>query len=179
MLYESNLSRLTLPTLAVAAMLAGCSSMGMGGAPKAVAKLEPTRGSMVTGVVTFEQQRDYVMVVAKVSGLVPNQEHGFHVHEKGDCSSGDGMSAGGHFNPLGHQHGGAAGTGHAGDMPNLKADSNGEARVSFQFIGATIGSGVTDIVGRGLIVHAKPDDYRTQPTGDAGGRLACAVIKTE
>jgi Cu-Zn family superoxide dismutase len=179
MLYRPILSRLTLPALAVVTVLAGCSTIGMGGPPKAVARLEPTRGSTVTGVVTFEQQKDYVMVVAKVSGLVPNQEHGFHVHEKGDCSSGDGMSAGGHFNPLGHPHGGQAGTGHAGDMPNLKADSNGEARVSFQFIGATIGSGVTDIVGRGLIVHAKPDDYHTQPTGDAGGRLACAVIRTE
>ncbi|MDB6001315.1 MAG: superoxide dismutase [Rhizobacter sp.] len=176
---RSILSRLSLPTLALSTLLAGCGTLGMQGNPKAIARLEPTKGNTTAGVVTFEQQKGYVVVVAKITGLTPNQEHGFHVHEKGDCSSGDGMSAGGHFNPLGHPHGGAAGMGHAGDMPNLKADSAGEARVSFQFIGATVGGGATDIIGRGLIVHAKPDDYRTQPTGDAGGRLACAVIRAD
>jgi Cu-Zn family superoxide dismutase len=144
---------------------------------KATARLEPTRGSSASGTVSFEQHGDHVMVVAKVSGLKPNQEHGFHAHEKGDCSSGDGMSTGGHFNPNGKPHGPQNADHHAGDMPALKADASGNAEARFHLTGVSIGSGPADLVGKGLIVHAQPDDYSTQPTGNAGARIACGVIR--
>jgi Cu-Zn family superoxide dismutase len=118
-----------------------------------------------------------VKVSANVSGLKPGAQHGFHVHEKGDCSSGDGMSAGGHFNPAGKPHGPQSGDHHAGDMPNLVADASGNASASFTIHGVSIGSGAADIVGKGLIVHRDPDDYKSQPVGNAGPRLACAVIR--
>ncbi|MCX7659042.1 MAG: superoxide dismutase family protein [Caldimonas manganoxidans] len=149
----------------------------MMGGPMAMAVLEPTRGQGASGRVMFHQMgEDQVMVHAMVKGLKPNAEHGFHIHDKGDCSSGDGMSAGGHFNPGGHPHGGQAGPRHAGDMPNLRSNANGEADMRFTLSGVSIGRGAADIVGRGLIVHAEPDDYRTQPTGNSGARIACGVI---
>lgn len=165
-------------TLAAAAWLTGCAGMQNGSGPMAMAKLEPTRGNTTAGTVTFRQQGEHVLVHAMVEALKPGQEHGFHIHEKGDCSSGDGVSAGGHFNPAGKPHGPPdSGERHAGDLPALKADAQGRADVKFQLMGATVGSGAaTDIVGRGLIVHAQPDDYRTQPTGNSGARIACAVI---
>jgi Cu-Zn family superoxide dismutase len=166
----------TLSIAVVAAALAGCAGMSPGAGPTATAKLEATRGNANTGTVTFSQQGDRVMVHARVEGLKPGQEHGFHVHEKGDCSSGDGMSTGGHFNPTGKPHGPQDADHHVGDLPALKADANGRADAQFHVTGVTIGSGVADIVGKGLIVHAMPDDYRTQPTGNAGGRIACGVI---
>jgi superoxide dismutase, Cu-Zn family len=161
----------------LAALLAGCATMG-GGEPRASAQLQPTRGNNVAGSVTFTQKGDKVAVVANVSGLKPNQEHGFHVHEKGDCSSGDGMSAGGHFNPKGSPHGHhSTQARHAGDMPNLKADANGNASLRVELDLITVSDGPTSVVGRGLIVHANPDDYKSQPVGNAGARLACAVIQ--
>jgi len=142
-----------------------------------VATLAPTTGNSTTGTVRFVQQGDTVKVSGEVRGLKPNSEHGFHVHEKGDCSSGDGMSAGGHFNPAGRPHGRhGQGMHHAGDLVSLRADANGVARFNFDSSTISVGSGPADIVGRGLIVHRDPDDYTTQPTGNAGARLACAVI---
>ena len=178
----------TLPLVAALSMLllAGCESVslaegpagaaGAAGAPGAVAELRPTTGNNASGTVRFTQQRDGVMVQVRVSGLTPGQQHGFHVHEKGDCSSGDGMSTGGHFNPTNKPHGPQDAEHHAGDLPSLKADSNGVAEGVYTVAGISIGSGVADIVGKGLIVHAQPDDYKTQPTGNSGARIACAVI---
>jgi len=166
-----------LAMLAATLVVAGCASMGMGAkGPSAVANLQPTKGNDAKGTVTFSQAGDVVHVSANISGLKPNATHGFHVHEKGDCSSGDGMSTGGHFNPAGKPHGPQSGEHHAGDMPSLNADSYGNANVSFDLHGVSIGSGSADLVGRGLIVHRDPDDYKTQPTGNAGPRIACAVI---
>jgi len=165
-----------LLSILIAGLLAGCATIG-GGGPSATAQLQPTRGNSVTGKVTFTQKGDKVAVVANVSGLKPNQEHGFHVHDKGDCSSGDGMSAAGHFNPGGTPHGPQQGPRHGGDMPNLRADANGNARASFTIDDVTVAAGPKSIVGRGLIVHKDPDDYKTQPTGNSGARLACAVIR--
>jgi Cu-Zn family superoxide dismutase len=165
------------PACLAALLAAGCASMGDATGPKAVANLASTKGNSAAGVVTFEQKGSVVRVSGTLTGLKPNAEHGFHVHEKGDCSSGDGMSAGGHFNPAGKPHGHHGGEArHAGDMPNLKADASGKAAFSFEVPGLTIGSGPADIVGKGLIVHRDPDDYRSQPAGNAGPRLACAVI---
>lgn len=164
----------TLLSLAAAMLLGACATPS---GPSAQAQLLATRGNTTSGEVRFVQQGSKVMVSGEVRGLKPGAEHGFHVHDKGDCSSGDGMSAGGHFNPGGQKHG-AHGTGehHVGDLPSLKADANGVARFSFTSTTLAVGSGSNDIVGRGLIVHRDPDDYVTQPTGNSGPRLACAVI---
>ena len=163
----------------VAVGIAGCASMGGGQEYRATATLEPTKGNETAGTVTFVQRGDKVLVNADVRGLKAGVEHGFHVHEKGDCSSGDGMSAGGHFNPDGVPHGHVqpSDTGHAGDMPNLKADGSGNARASFEMGKMTVADGKFSIAGKGLIVHKDPDDYKSQPTGNAGPRLACSVIK--
>lgn len=158
-----------------AVLLSACAGHGRGG-PSAEAKLTPTQGTTTTGTVVFVQKGSDIEVTAHVAGLTPGA-HGFHIHEKGDCSAPDGMSAGGHFNPAGQPHGDhAAGPHHAGDMPNLKADASGTAVADVTLKGLGIGSGAADIVGKGVIVHANPDDYRTQPTGNAGGRLACGVV---
>lgn len=164
-----------LAPIAAALLLGACASTPSG--PRAVAQLQSTTGNTASGTVSFVQSGDKVLVSGEIRGLKPGAEHGFHVHEKGDCSSGDGMSAGGHFNPTGQPHGNHADMGHhAGDVPSLKADASGVAKFSFESKTISVGSGATDIVGKGLIVHRDPDDYKTQPTGNAGPRLACAVI---
>ena len=149
-----------------------------GSGVKATANLQPTKGSTVRGTVNFEQRGEKVRVAANISGLRPNGEFGFHVHEAGDCSSGDGMSAKGHFNPFGKPHG-AHGSAerHAGDLPSLKSDAKGNASLTADVDTISVGSGPGNIVGRGLIVHVQPDDFKTQPTGNAGARSACAVIQ--
>ena len=163
--------------IAAATMLAACQSMAPDG-PKATADLQPTKGSTVRGSVSFVQVGDKVRVSARVTGLRPNGEFGFHIHETGDCSSGDGMSTKGHFNPHGkpHAHSGATER-HAGDLPSLKSDGSGNASVSIDLDIITVSPGPASVVGRGLIVHVQPDDYKTQPTGNAGARSACAVIQ--
>ncbi len=169
----------TLSLLASAVgVLSGCAGgPGMHSGPAAEAVLAPTKGHATAGTVRFEQHGQHVMVTGRITGLKPGQEHGFHVHEKGDCSSGDGMSTGGHFNPTGKPHGPQDADHHAGDLPGLKADADGVAVLKFHLDGVTLGEGATNIVGRGLIVHISPDDYKTQPTGNSGARIACAVIQ--
>jgi Cu-Zn family superoxide dismutase len=157
--------------------LAGCQSVPSD-APRATANLQPTKGNRAAGTVDFYQVGNKVRVVANLSGLTPGREHGFHIHEAGDCSSGDGMSAKGHFNPQGKPHGHPqSAERHAGDMPSLRADASGNAKLETELDIMTVTAGPTSVVGRGLIVHADPDDYKTQPTGNAGARLACAVIQ--
>jgi Cu-Zn family superoxide dismutase len=164
-------------SIAVGALLGACQSMSPDG-PKASADLQPTKGSTVRGSVTFVQVGDKVRVNARVMGLRPNGEFGFHIHEAGDCSSGDGMSTKGHFNPHGkpHAHAGTSDR-HAGDLPSLKSDGGGNATVSVDLDIITVSPGPASVVGRGLIVHVQPDDFKTQPTGNAGARSACAVIQ--
>ena len=162
--------------VAAGAVVAGCATM-MAGGPSATTVLEATRGNTAGGTVTFVQKGDKVVVTARVSGLAPGS-HGFHIHEKGDCSSGDGMSAGGHFNPLAKPHAQpTTADRHAGDMPMLVADAYGDAALTIDLDVMTIGAGATDIVGRGVIVHQDPDDFKTQPTGNSGARVACGVIR--
>jgi len=163
-------------TPVVAALLVGaCASTPSG--PSATAQLVATTGNKVAGQVTFAQTADVVRVSGEVSGLAPNTVHGFHIHEKGDCSSGDGMSTGGHYNPLGQTHGAHDhGDHHAGDLASLTSDANGVATFSYTLNLISVGSGATDIVGRGLIVHRDADDFKTQPTGNSGPRVACGVI---
>ena len=144
---------------------------------RATAQLQPTKGSKTFGEATFEQVNGKVRVVVFVQGLKPGQEHGLHIHEAGDCSSGDGMSAKGHFNPFNKPHGHSGSPErHAGDLPSLTANKAGRANINIDLDTITVGPGPASIIGRGLIVHADPDDYKTQPTGNAGARIACGVI---
>ena len=167
----------TLLIAAVAVLLAACQTTPPE-PPRANAQLKPTKGSKAFGEATFEQVGDKVHVVIFVQGLKPGQEHGLHIHEVGDCGSGDGMSAKGHFNPHGKPHGNPGGSErHAGDLPALKANKEGRANVQVDVDGITVVPGPSSVVGRGLIVHADPDDYKTQPTGNAGARIACGVIE--
>ena len=139
--------------------------------------MKPTAGNTVSGTVRFEQLGSKVIVTAAVSGLKANAEHGFHVHEKGDCSAADAMSAGGHFNPGGKPHGHhRKSERHAGDMPNLRADSSGVARVMWETDLLAVGAGAANVVGRAVVIHRDPDDYASQPAGNSGPRLACGVI---
>ena len=142
---------------------------------KAIAVLHPTKGSNVEGTVSFTKAGDEIKVVADLTGLTPGK-HGFHIHEFGDCSSPDGKAAGGHFNPGKSPHAGHDATPrHVGDLGNIEADSSGKAHLELTDKMMTM-SGENSIIGRGLIVHEKADDLKTQPTGDAGGRVACGVI---
>jgi len=165
-----------IPIAAVAALLVACQTTP--DEPlRATAALQPTKGSKAFGEATFEQVGDKVRVIVFAQNLPPERELGFHIHEAGDCSSGDGMSAKGHFNPFGKPHGHyQSAERHGGDMPSLKSDASGNAKASFEIDTVTVSPGPASIVGRGLIVHVQPDDYKTQPTGNAGARSACAVI---
>lgn len=145
------------------------------GTTKAVAVLHPASGSQVMGTVTFTQAGSEVKVVADITGLTPGK-HGFHIHEFGDCSAADASSAGGHFNPTKHQHGAPdASDRHAGDLGNIEADASGKAHLEWSDKMMKL-SGDESIVGHAVIVHEKVDDLKTQPTGNAGGRVACGVI---
>jgi superoxide dismutase, Cu-Zn family len=167
-----------LAAVAAVVLLAACQTTSSEAPPRATAQLQPTKGNKTFGEATFEQVGNKVRVVVFVQGLKPDQEHGLHIHEAGDCSSGDGMSAKGHFNPFGKPHGhpGSAER-HAGDLPSLRANKAGRARVDVEVDVITVTPGPASVIGRGLIVHADPDDYKTQPTGNAGARLACGVIQ--
>lgn len=163
--------------LIVAVILSGCR----GGlierpAPRAQAVMQPTAGSSVAGEVVFGEVGSKVRVVTEIHGLAPGA-HGFHIHEHGDCSATDGSSAGGHFNPTGRLHGNPDLTEHhGGDMPQLIADANGHARLVAYLDGVRLGEGAGNIAGRSVVVHAAADDFKTQPAGNSGARLACGVI---
>jgi Cu-Zn family superoxide dismutase len=145
----------------------------------AIATLEPLGDSGVEGRVVFTQGDVDLAIDVDVTGLTPG-EHGFHVHEYGDCSAADGSSAGGHFNPGDHPHAGISdAASHAGDLGNLVADENGQATREFELSKITLREGATNILGRAVIVHEKADDLATQPTGAAGGRVACGVVMLE
>lgn len=144
---------------------------------KAVAKLESRSGSQVTGTVTFTKSGDQVEVVADIQNLKPGN-HGFHLHEKGDCSAPDAASAGGHFNPTHQHHGGpTSAEHHAGDLGNIVADASGKAHLDWK--GKLDLSGPNSIIGKSVVVHEKEDDLKTDPAGNAGARVACGVIAAE
>jgi Cu-Zn family superoxide dismutase len=142
---------------------------------KAICVMQPLSGSKVTGVITFTQKGDEVEVTGKITGLTPGM-HGFHVHEFGDLTKDDGLATGGHFNPEGKMHGGPNDKDrHVGDLGNIMADKDGVATINMKDKLLKL-HGPHSIVGRGLIVHAKADDEKSQPSGDAGGRIGGGVI---
>lgn len=145
----------------------------------AEAKVAAASGSKVSGVVHFAMNGDKVSVHAKISGLEPG-EHGFHVHEKGDCSAPDAKSAGGHFNPHTVDHGDPKGeTHHAGDLGNITANADGVAELSIDLPTSFLSlapDAKNNIVGRAVVVHGGADDLKSQPSGAAGPRVGCGVI---
>ncbi|HEX5009652.1 MAG TPA: superoxide dismutase family protein [Planctomycetota bacterium] len=146
------------------------------GVEKAVAHLSPSSGSAVSGTVTFTRQATGVEVHIVLEGLTPGA-HGLHVHETGDCSASDAMSAGDHFNPGHAPHGGRDATErHAGDLGNVMADGAGKVDVTFSDRMIAL-SGESSILGRALVVHADADDLVSQPAGNSGARIACGVIE--
>lgn len=183
-----------LLVLAVACTLAACTTTGEKAAPpmsspapaspatstasSATVNLASASGSLVSGTLSMVPMGNGVHITGEIGGLGAGQTHAIHVHEKGDCSAVDASSAGGHFNPTGSAHG-RAGTPvhHAGDMDNLTANAEGVADVDIHLSGVALGGGAAnDIAGRAVIVHAAPDDYTSQPSGNAGARVACGVI---
>jgi Cu-Zn family superoxide dismutase len=141
----------------------------------AICVLQPTQGNSTSGMVTFVQTSDGVKVTADIKNLSTGK-HGFHIHECGDCSAPDGSSAKGHFNPESKSHGAPMDMmRHEGDLGNVIADSSGTAH--FEYVDKTIMLfGNHSILGRSIIVHKSEDDLKTQPTGNAGARIACGVI---
>lgn len=143
----------------------------------AIAVVHPTQGHTASGTVRFITVPNGVRVIAEITGLSPNGVHGFHVHEWGDCSAPDATSAGSHYNPDGHPHGGPHDTvRHAGDFGNLQADAQGNAKLDMVFDNISVAGIRNPVIGRSVIVHVKADDLKSQPTGDAGGRIGCGVI---
>lgn len=186
----SSASTLTLAI--AAAFLAGCASTGTPAttsdaaapaakstASRATVNLAPASGSLVSGTLTLVPMGDGVHITGEVGGLKPGDTRGFHIHEKGDCSAADASTAGGHFNPAAQAHGRSGhGAHHAGDTDNIVADAKGVAKIDAHVTGVTLGGGAAnDVANRAVIVHASADDYTTQPTGNAGARVACGVIK--
>jgi superoxide dismutase, Cu-Zn family len=142
---------------------------------KATCKLESKSSTQVTGTVTFTQVGSDVQVVGDITGLKPGK-HGFHLHEKGDCSAPDAASAGAHFNPGQHKHGGPTTTErHEGDLGNIEADASGKAHIDWK--GKMVLSGADSIIGKSVVVHEKEDDLKTDPSGNSGARQACGVIE--
>ena len=142
---------------------------------KATATLQPASGSKVAGTIIFTRMGGDVQVVADIENLTPGK-HGFHIHEKGDCSAPDASSAGGHFNPTHQHHGGpATAERHTGDLGNIEADASGKAHLDWK--GKMSLSGADSIIGKSVVVHEKEDDLKTDPAGSSGARIGCGVIK--
>jgi len=160
------------------AILMACKSSNTSKSNVVSIALEPKSGSNVSGTATFVEKNGFVTFEAKISGLKPGV-HGIHIHEKADCSSADAASAGGHWNPTHVKHGKwTDAEHHKGDIGNFTADENGNGTITLKTDEWCIGCGDAnkDILGKGLIVHDKPDDFVTQPTGNAGARVACSAI---
>lgn len=142
---------------------------------KAICLVTPFEKSKVAGVIRFQQKGNAVEITGELTGLTPG-EHGFHIHEFGDISGKDGMTTGGHYNPTKKDHGSPKDENrHVGDLGNVTADKDGKAVISMKDSVIRL-TGPTSIVGRAVIIHHDADDFKTQPTGHAGGRIAGGVI---
>jgi Cu-Zn family superoxide dismutase len=177
------MKKLLFLSICAVGIVTGCKSSSKGDSESKPSKtikvsLNPKSGSTVSGDATFEEKDGSVTFKATIAGLAPGI-HAIHIHEKADCSDPKAATAGGHWNPTLKKHGkwGSAEY-HKGDIGNFTADKNGNGTVTLTTTEWCIGCGDPnkDIIGKGLIVHEKADDYVTQPTGDAGGRVACAGL---
>ena len=158
-----------------ALVLASCASTATG--PSASVTLSPISGSTAAGTVTFAQLADGAVCVTVDLPGVPPGVHGFHIHDKGDCGD-NGNAAGGHFNPATTAHGApSADPHHAGDFGNVTANASGRVHTDFTTRSVTVEAGPNSVVGHAVILHANPDDLVTQPTGNAGARIACGIVE--
>ena len=163
-------------SIAAATLAAACASTSPA-TLRAKVVLEPRSGSTVTGHADLTETGGQVRAHVELTGLAPSSEHGFHIHDKGDCSAADASSAGGHYNPAGAAHGRAGiPPHHAGDLPSLTADAGGNIHADVLVDGVTLAPGPTSIVGKSLVVHRDRDDFTSQPAGNSGPRIACGVI---
>lgn len=171
------MKKLTIISILTIATIFACKTSS-GSKNEIKTTLTSKSDSKVNGTATFTEKNGTVTMIANMSGLTPG-EHAIHLHEKADCSSADGSSAGGHWNPTFKKHGkwGDA-EHHKGDIGNFTADANGNAVVKFATDEWCIGCGdaTKDITGKGLIVHKGTDDFVSQPAGNAGARIACAGV---
>ncbi len=136
-----------------------------------IAKIIPTQGNKVRGILRLVQKGDQLKVIGRIYNLTPG-EHGFHIHTFGDQRGGDGKSTGGHYDRHGHDHGAPGAKSHAGDLGNIKANDEGLAEVNV----TVEGTALHFILGRAFVIHAAKDDLKSQPSGDAGARVATGVI---
>jgi len=166
------MKKLALISMGVLVAAACAHSKG----PMAVAMLQPSMGATAVGSVHLNQLSDgTVDVEADLTGVPPGV-HGFHVHENADCSN-NGQAAGGHFNPMNMPHAAPdAASHHAGDFGNVTADEKGEVHARFNTHSITVAPGTSSAVNHTIILHANPDDLTTQPSGNAGARIACGIV---
>jgi len=166
-------------SLAVAAAFSFLAAQSLAAKRQPFAKttLESRSGSKATGTVEYFHDGDKVVIEAKVKGASAGQ-HGLHLHEKGDCSAADAASAGGHFNPGGHQHAGPTSSAkHAGDYGNITVGKNGSGTLKLTLTGDDAKVTVDQAVGKAVVLHEKKDDLATQPSGNSGSRIACGVVE--
>ena len=171
-------TRITLPSLAALA-LAGCTTIDTLPTDRVGEAALAFANGLPAGTVQLMSNGQTVSVAVAAVGL-PAGEHGFHLHTTGKCEAPDFKSAGGHLNPGNATHGSLSPGGkHLGDMPNLKAGANrtGSAEVELEGDARTVLADIFDADGTAVVIHAGPDDYRTDPAGDAGARIACGVLK--
>ena len=173
--------RAAVVAVAAVVLAAGCVSRGTEAKPpRGWVTLQAMSGSTLKGEATFERMEGkWISLRVDVSGVAPGL-HAVHIHEHGDCTSPDGKSAGGHWNPTARKHGKwgqADGEFHLGDLGNIDVGPDGTGNLVLSTDQWTMGDGSsTDILAKSIIVHAKPDDFTTQPTGNAGDRIGCGVI---
>jgi Cu-Zn family superoxide dismutase len=161
-------------------LLAGCASMGQPTITPNTASAELSDAAgMAVGTATLTQVGTTVRIVLTVRGLPPGVK-GVHVHAVGKCEPPTFTSAGAHFNPGGKQHGSLNPEGaHAGDLPNITVGPDGTGRLETSAEGLTLGGGpasLFDADGSAIVLHAAPDDFRTDPTGNSGARIACGIV---
>jgi Cu-Zn family superoxide dismutase len=167
--------KLALVSIAMILALTACRTAKKG--PMAMAMLHPISGSPAVGMAHFQENADGSVEVHLEMTNVPPGQHGFHIHDKGDCGD-NGNAAGGHFNPTSMPHGAPdAVSHHSGDFGNVTADANGKVDARFTTHSITVSPGERSVVGHAVIVHGNPDDLTTQPSGNAGPRIACGVAE--
>ena len=175
---KGTLMSLALAGAATLVLGLGPEAAKAAGGAKAMATIESKSGSPAHGVAHFEEvSAGGVKVHVHIEGATPGK-HGLHIHEKGDCSDPEAKSAGGHFNPATMEHAGPMDAKrHAGDLGNIdiKADGKGDLDITSDML--TVKPGPNSVVGKAVVFHEKEDDLKTQPTGNAGGRYGCGVIK--
>lgn len=169
---------MTLRSL-LASMIVAVSLAAASAGPRAQAVLKSAGGDTI-GNAVFTEVAGGVEVQVITAGLAPGQ-HGIHIHAAGRCDAPEFKTAGGHFNPTGKQHGmhNPAGA-HAGDLPNLSVREDGKGTATFTARGATLGDGAGSLLsgdGTALVIHADPDDEKTDPAGNSGARIACGVVQ--